>query len=341
MPIPTNHDRLRRSLLQCAALAPVGCALPTLADDEKPAPGTPGAPRYGKPVERTYEIASTLITGAQRGTRISFVTVVPMDWPEQQVVSLDIDHPDADVRTQYKTVAGGCKAMIATAPKVNARERFTVAVTARIKRRPVLAPEKTDHLVVAKRIPAKLGQYLRPSPLIESTHPTIRTLATEATDGVEGGWATVNAIRRAVLAKLTYKFARKNVSTLEALETGIGDCGEMSSLFIALCRAVRIPARLVHVPGHAYAEFYLEESPGVGHWYPVETVGGPALGSLPRTDMILQKGDRFRLPEDNRTRRIAVPVFKGVFNAGGSPPRYETSIREEGREGFLRSLPRE
>ena len=42
-----------------------------------------------------------------------------------------------------------------------------------------------------------------------------------------------------------------------ALRDGTGDCEELSSLFIALCRAHGIPARTVWVPDHCYPEFYL------------------------------------------------------------------------------------
>jgi hypothetical protein len=79
-----------------------------------------------------------------------------------------------------------------------------------------------------------------------------------------------------------------------------GDCKDMSCLFTALCRAGKIPARIVRVPEHCYAEFYLElkqetkrnEKP-VGFWFPCQVSGTYAFGGIPEKRVILQKGDSF------------------------------------------------
>ena len=68
---------------------------------------------------------------------------------------------------------------------------------------------------------------------------------------------------------------------IETLRDGQADCQGRSMVFIALCRANKIPARMVWVDGHAYAEFYLEHAEGKGHWYPVESAGTRAFGEMP------------------------------------------------------------
>jgi hypothetical protein len=59
---------------------------------------------------------------------------------------------------------------------------------------------------------------------------------------------------------------------------------------------------MVWVDGHQYAEFYLEDADGAGHWYPVQSAGTRAFGEMPTPKVILQKGDNFRVPERRRER---------------------------------------
>ena len=81
---------------------------------------------------------------------------------------------------------------------------------------------------------------------------------------------------------------------LAALKDKTGDCKELSALFVAICRAKGIPARMVRVPDHCYAEFYLADTAGVGHWFPCQPAGDKAFGEMPFQYVILQKGDNFQ-----------------------------------------------
>ena len=73
-------------------------------------------------------------------------------------------------------------------------------------------------------------------------------------------------------SELIYDHVRDNVEyrngrlkgALAALRDGHGDCEELSSLFIAVCRANKIPARTIWVPNHCYPEFYLVDQDGEG-----------------------------------------------------------------------------
>ncbi|MGC4003730.1 MAG: transglutaminase-like domain-containing protein [Pirellulales bacterium] len=111
---------------------------------------------------------------------------------------------------------------------------------------------------------------------------------------------------------------------VKALQLGYGDCEELSSLFIALCRQQKIPARTVWVTGHCYPEFYLVDDKGEGHWYPCQAAGTRAFGGIPETRPILQKGDNFADPDRPRERLRYVSEFmKGVAVKGGGDPKHK------------------
>ena len=106
----------------------------------------------------------------------------------------------------------------------------------------------------------------------------------------------------------------------------------MSALFIAMCRAIEIPARLVRVPGHCWAEFYLVDDEKNGYWFPAQVAGTEELGSMQDTRVILQKGDSFRLPESPKEEELYVKeLFMGVVKEGGPDPQYQFIQETDGR----------
>lgn len=110
-------------------------------------------------------------------------------------------------------------------------------------------------------------------------------------------------------------------SAVQVLEEGVGDCQAIGALFVAMCRTHKIPARLVWVHDHQYAEFYLVDETGAGHWFPIETAGTPAFGEMRIARVILQKGDNFRVPERRGERlRYASDFMIGLPTPGGGKP---------------------
>jgi len=123
-------------------------------------------------------------------------------------------------------------------------------------------------------------RYLQPEPLIESDDPLIQAEAERAVAGAEGHRARAERLTRHVNAMLDKKPTVSLPSAREVLRTKVGDCNEHTALYVAMARAVGIPARiavgLAFVRGvqgafyyHAWAEVYIEES-GRGLWLPVD-----------------------------------------------------------------------
>lgn len=243
---------------------------------------------------------------------------VPIDWPEQEVRIVEEDvTPTA--RISYQTVDQTVKLMVVKVARLPAGDEARALVTSEIKRSALLAPENTDQyeLPDPKKMPAEARPYLVPSPKIESRHPKIRGLTKEIGTDKEKAWDKVEAIYDWVREKVEYKNGPLK-GALAALNDGTGDCEELSSLFIAICRAQDIPARTVWVPGHCYPEFYLVDGEGKGHWFPCQAAGTKAFGSIPEFRPILQKGDNFRPPYDHSVERQRY-LAEHLTGAGGKP----------------------
>ena len=251
---------------------------------------------------------------------------VPVDWPEQQVTVVKEDiSPGAKIG--YQTVDGVVKVMVVKVPKLPNGRTAKALVVLEITRHTQDPPEDTEgyKIPTKKELDRKLRVYLGPSPYIQSRDTKIRNLAKEIVADKEQAWEKAEAI---------YDWVQKNIDyekgplkgALKALKDKKGDCEELSSLFIGLCRASGIPARTVWVPGHCYAEFYLVDAEGKGHWFHCQPAGSREFGGITELRPILQKGDNFRHP-DNRRERVRYLPERVTGSASAGKPKVKF-IRE-------------
>jgi hypothetical protein len=210
-----------------------------------------------------------------------------------------------------------------------------------------------------KRLPRDVRGYLAPSPLIESRHQKFKELARRimaeagaASAGSEEGakskgeggasaaageraegedsparsataahrsdWSKVEALYRWVRAKVQFKQGALK-GAVAAVRDGSGNHEDLANVFIALCRAVDIPARTVWIPKHCYPEFYLLDDEGQGHWFPCQVAGKAEFGGISETGPILAKGDNFRSPlKRGEHQRFPAETLTGT---GGAPRR--------------------
>jgi hypothetical protein len=136
-------------------------------------------------------------------------------------------------------------------------------------------------------------------------------------------------------------------SAREVLRTKIGDCNEHTALFVAMSRAIGMPARIAvgvaYVRGafyyHAWPEIYIQERTDRGYWLPVD----PTFNQFPAdaTHFRLTRGGLDKqaaiLPLVGRmTIRIvdvevepgSVPILVGAGAAAGSRPSFLPDTRE-------------
>lgn len=260
----------------------------------------------------------------------------PAPWPEQDVRLLRIDRSDNVSKVTFADLGDGARQMVVTIARLRQGESATAVAEVEIKRRIIEAPQPIDAWRVPRRRSSRLKSYLAPSPYIESRHRTIRKTAAEiASAAPSTGWRKVEAIYDWVRRQVRYEFDPKIRSSLEALQSGKGDCEELTSLFIALCRAEGIPARSVWVPGHCYPEFYLENEQGEGRWFPCQAAGTRLFGEMVEWRPILQKGDRFKVPGKKGYQRYVAESLKAK-NAAAAPS--VTFIREAVGEAVASKL---
>ncbi len=155
-------------------------------------------------------------------------------------------------------------------------EKVKIRVKAELYRYDLLtAKAETDEQLVGGD---RLDAFLRQERYIESDQDEIREIA----KGIEGDTEAdvVKQIYDYVLDHMEYVVSGKSDKGAKvALERGKGDCTEYSDLFVAICRAKDIPARVVTgytvkadtaTSKHNWAEVYLQ---GRG-WVPFDPTAG-------------------------------------------------------------------
>lgn len=286
--------------------------------------------RLVQPATTSWRFGVQVQAGDGRASGIVVTLPVPRDWPEQRVVEKSQEKTANVASVTFREVDGAVKQMVVTIPRLAAGETAQASVTYQVTKSQIDPPETTALYQAPPRPNAALRKYLQPSPYIESRDATIVALAGQIGQGQEG-WNKAEALFDWVRANVQYEFAEAIKPATAALADRRGDCEELSSLFIALCRASQIPARAVWVPGHTYPEFYLVDDRGQGHWFPCQIAGQPRqFGMIRETRPILQKGDALLLPGQKEPQRYAAPRLSARDAA--APLTLTPIIQELGRD---------
>lgn len=175
-----------------------------------------------------------------------------------------------------------------------------------------------------------LEPYRRPEPFIESDAHEILAEARKAAAGATHARARSERLVRYVHSILEKKPTVSLPSALEVLRTRVGDCNEHTALYVAMARALGIPARvavgLVYLRGafyyHAWPEVWIDEARARGLWLPVDPTLNQfpadathvrlARGGLERQAAILGLVGHARLEvTDVELRPGAVPILVG------------------------------
>jgi hypothetical protein len=128
-------------------------------------------------------------------------------------------------------------------------------------------PGGTTLLTVRARLPAAVDpardtprsapspdpELVAATPVIDADNPAVAQLARDVAGDVPGRYAAALRLAEAVNRRLEKAYGASNDRASDVLTAGKGDCTEHSVLFVALARALGIPARGVH--GLVYARY--------------------------------------------------------------------------------------
>ena len=277
-------------------------------------------PQFGETATLIYELGVEVSSPNGPCQNLTCGFPLPKDWPEQTVTILDraVDSRIRNLKTY--SLGEGVDQVRFTVSRLPQGDSARVVFTVQVDRKKILPPQDVQSLRIPKTIPAALRKHIGESPYIETRHPMVRREADQLTlDEKATAWEQVRAIRDHTFARVKYTGVKGLKGALQGLIDGGGDCEERTSLFVALCRNKGIPARCVWIPGHTYAEFYLEDEHGNGSWYPCESVG-PQFGEHGNQFIVMQKGDSFRDPLKGTVQRYVSETLKGSLGPGDAAP---------------------
>ena len=243
--------------------------------------------------------------GTGDAVQIKATTPVPVEFPEQKIQETDVRSKgcQAGVRRVTPEVSQLCL----SAPSLSSGQLISASVTMRLTlykqymaHEPAKFPSKQPNPNKEAR-----QRYLVDSPGIQTRLSEVRSLSRDLSSGCDHPWQQAEAfsawVRENIKARIgTY------TSVKRALRDRVGDCEERAAVFVALCRAAGIPARLVWIPNHNWAEFLLVDEEGTPHWIPVHTAAYTWFGWTGVHELVIQKGDKVRVPEKRRPQRLTL-----------------------------------
>ncbi len=172
-----------------------------------------------------------------------------------------------------------------------------------------------DQFPQKQTVPADIGkQYLGESPGIQTRSKEVHDLLSTLRGDLKHPWDLAEKFAAWIPRNIRPQIG-PYTGVITALEKRQGDCAEMSAVFVALCRAAGIPARLVWVPNHNWSEMYLTDKDGKGHWIPVHTACYFWFGWTGAHELVIQKGDRLA---HARPRQPLLPLAGGLDAVGRS-----------------------
>jgi hypothetical protein len=189
-------------------------------------------------------------------------------------------------------------------------EKASVGAVFQIRVRPIAAPAHPQQLSIPAPPPRELKLFLSDSPLIDPRAGAIRRLADETTAPHTSAWDQVKSLHAWIVANIA-PLKGETVGAVDALKAGKANNEDRVNLFVALCRAHKVPARIVWVDGGEYAEFHLVDAAGNGHWFPAQFDAAGEFGCNSRPRVIEQKGENIKVPEKDQRQRYVNEYASG------------------------------
>ncbi len=283
---------------------------------------------------RTYELnIGVELKGEGNATGIRASTPVPTEHPEQVIDDVRIETDGC--QASFQKLGEGAAQLVLAAPSIVrgqivraiARYRLTIKKQYQGYERDQFPEEQPDSPAEIRKL------YLHDSPGIHTSSSEVRRLSAELCGTSQTHpWDLARTFSEWGSEHIKPKRG-PFIGVVNALRRRSGDCEEFAGVFVALCRSIGIPARLVWVPNHNWAEFYLTDIDGKGHWIPVHTSCYSWFGWTGVHELVIQKGDRLSVPHDSKLQRLIPdwaqwsgkrPELRFVADLAPRPPEGES-----------------
>ena len=298
------------------------------AQSETAQPGKEIGVTFSNAVQSKWKVGTKIIGGSKAASNVLITLPVPADWPEQSV-SFDDVVVDSQSRVldSFRKLDGGIHQLVVKMPRLAAREQVVVSVTCLVTTSQIDAPADPSVLLKPKTSHREGKPYTGVGPDINFRNAKLRAQVKQLVKDKPSVWAEVESIFDWVRDEIE-DTTQEPGDVVSVFRHRQGCNEDKVGLFVAMCRAHKVPARMVWVQGTQHAEFMLVDSDKKAHWIPCRPGGLREFGSIAEPRVVLQKGDSIRVPEkEQRQKYVAEFVTCEGLTAASKP-----------RVGFFREL---
>jgi len=282
-----------------------------------------GGISFGEPTKMNWRVGLVMVTGSKPVKDVICRIPVPVQWPEQTVSVYEENLPSEITAVGWEDL-GNIKMMKCRIGNVPPGTKVIATVTFTVSTKQIIGPKNTAIFGIPEKRTREIKPYFGESPEISLRNTKLKKEAKKQFDIMQSDWVKVQALYDWVRDNIEER-AGESKGSIAAFLNKFGTAEDRVSLFVAMCRINKVPARMVFVDGSQYAEFYLVDGAKQGHWFPCKVSGIREFGSIGEPRVILQKGDNYRVPGEKKKLKF-VPAKATV--KGGSPPRILKFARE-------------
>ncbi len=281
-----------------------------------------GGISFGEQSVVNWRVGVVMVTGSKPVRNVICRIPVPVQWPEQTVSVHEEELPSEITDISWEDL-GNIKMMRFRISDVAAGEKLIGLVTFRVSTSQIIAPKNTSIFRIPKKRVREIRSYFGESPEISLRDTKMKKQAKALFDNGQSDWVKVEGLFDWIRANIEER-AGDAKGSVDTFRDKSGNGEDRVSLFVAMCRINKVPARMVFVDGSQYAEFYLVDQNEKGHWFPCNVTGIREFGAIGEPRAILQKGDSYRVAGEKKKLKF-VPAKATVK---GSKPKIIKFVRE-------------
>lgn len=270
------------------------------ADDE---PAEVQGVTFSDPIVSNYQVGFQAVAVKKSATQVLITLPVPSDWPEQTVSVIEETIPTDMGSIKDRELNSGVKQLFVTVPRLRPGTEVRMLMTYQVKTSQVNPPPNTAVFLRPKISHREGKPYTGSSPNINFRDSKIKKQVKELVAEKATPWEEIEAIYDWVRDEIDIRSGESR-DTAKVFKERYGCPEDLVGLFVGMCRANKIPARMVWVTGKQYAEFMLIDENKKAHWFPAVLVGPREFGQLSEPLPILQKGDSIRVPEKKQRQKF-------------------------------------